>query len=82
MRPSSRFLKIEFHLSKLGGFLRVHSRSKVGFLQEIAPARHSVLLALLQTTSSESFLRGLNSLDNGDNPTRLVGLFVKSNDCE
>jgi hypothetical protein len=43
----------------------------------------SAILAKADTARIiESFLRGLNSIDNGDNPTRLVGLFVKSNDRE
>ncbi len=79
---SLRLLKIESHLSNFGGFLRVHSGPQIGFLQEIAPTRPSVSLALAPIEIIESSLRDLNSLDDGHNSARLVSSLVKPNDGE
>jgi len=75
-------LKIEPHLSKFGGFLRVHSGPQIGFLQEISPTRPSVFFALTPIEIIESSFGGLSSFDDGHNSARVVGLLVKPNDRE
>jgi hypothetical protein len=79
---SLRLLKIEPHVSKFGGLLRVHSGAQISFLQEIAPTRRSVFLALSPIEIIESSLRDLNSFYDGHNSARLVCSLVKPNDRE
>ncbi len=64
---SLRLSKIEPHLTKFGGFLRVHSGPQIGFLQEIAPTRPSVFLALTPIEIIESSFCGVSSLDDSHN---------------